>query len=166
MSLSITNSFIAHTIIKAEDHNQNFQDIETWANNLGIQNIWSPVVYGATSAGSGSYSRQSGMYFIVGNLCFIFIHLNWSTHSGTGAMRITVPFPIITTGTTMAIALNVAYANFDLNANVVQVNAYITQASGDIVVQEVLDNASGSQVSLTNNQSGREIIMFGMYPIA
>src|SRR5689334_16072132 len=34
MSLTITNSFVAHTTAKASDVNQNFQDVSTWANNL------------------------------------------------------------------------------------------------------------------------------------
>jgi hypothetical protein len=58
----------------------------------GYSDSFVPYAEGATSAGSGTYSTQKGFYFIDRNFVDIFISIIWSAHSGTGNLRIVLPF--------------------------------------------------------------------------
>ena len=57
------------------------------------EGTFTPTIVGATTAGVGVYSDQSGFYTKVGNLVTVQIYLNWSAHTGTGSMKISgLPF--------------------------------------------------------------------------
>lgn len=47
-----------------------------------------PVVFGSTSAGTGTYTNQSGRFNVIGNLCFFHMEVTWTAHTGTGSLRI------------------------------------------------------------------------------
>jgi hypothetical protein len=49
---------------------------------------FTPVVYGSSTAGTGTYTAQYGTYKIVDNMCFFMLRVNWTAHTGTGALRI------------------------------------------------------------------------------
>lgn len=55
------------------------------------QGTFSPVLYGATSAGTCSYTVRQGRYQRIANRVDFSIHLIWNTHTGTGLMRIALP---------------------------------------------------------------------------
>ena len=52
------------------------------------EGTWTPVVYGITSAGAGTYSAQAGVYTKIGNLVTVQLYLNVTAHTGTGTMAI------------------------------------------------------------------------------
>lgn len=57
------------------------------------EGTFTPVLYGLTSAGTGTYTEQSGRYTRIGNTVTITLSLGWSAHTGTGTMRISgLPF--------------------------------------------------------------------------
>ena len=57
------------------------------------EGVFTPTVFGTTTAGVGTYSTQSGRYTKVGNKVHIEIVLAWSAHTGSGGMRINgLPF--------------------------------------------------------------------------
>lgn len=49
-------------------------------------------VYGGTSAGSGSYNVREGIYIKNGPVIEYWAFLKWTGHTGTGELRITIPF--------------------------------------------------------------------------
>ena len=52
-----------------------------------------PAIEGVASSGSGTYTTQIGRYTKIGNLVAFAIELDWSAHTGSGAMRVTgLPF--------------------------------------------------------------------------
>ena len=54
---------------------------------------FTPAVKGVVSSGSGTYTTQIGQYTKIGNLVAFAIELDWSAHTGSGAMRVTnLPF--------------------------------------------------------------------------
>lgn len=57
------------------------------------EGAWTPVLVGATSAGTGTYSAQVGTFTKIGNVVHFDIYIVWTAHSGTGQMKITLPFP-------------------------------------------------------------------------
>jgi hypothetical protein len=63
------------------------------------EGTWTPVVQGATSAGSGSYSYQAGNYTKVGNLVVAVGRVTYTDHTGTGNMQLGgLPFTATNTG--------------------------------------------------------------------
>lgn len=56
---------------------------------FGDQGTFTPVLEGATTAGSGTYSTQNGRYTVQGRMVSFEIEITWTAHTGTGGMRIT-----------------------------------------------------------------------------
>jgi hypothetical protein len=50
------------------------------------EGTFTPTIIGKTTAGTGTYSNQTGSYIKVGQLVSIFIRIDWSAHTGTGNM--------------------------------------------------------------------------------
>ena len=59
------------------------------------EGTFTPTIIGATSAGTGTYSTQTGTYTKVGRLVSVQIILTWTAHTGTGAMKVAgLPFTV------------------------------------------------------------------------
>lgn len=57
------------------------------------EGTFTPTIIGTTTAGTGTYSAQSGKYTKVGNRVSFGIYLAWSAHTGTGNMYVSgLPF--------------------------------------------------------------------------
>lgn len=57
------------------------------------EGTFTPVLYGLTTAGVGTYMAQTGRYTRIGNVVAITLALSWTAHTGTGSMRISgLPF--------------------------------------------------------------------------
>jgi hypothetical protein len=57
------------------------------------EGTFTPTVTGTTTAGTGTYSNQTGYYTKVGRLVTITVYMNWTAHTGTGNMRFSnLPF--------------------------------------------------------------------------
>jgi len=52
------------------------------------EGTWTPIIVGATTAGTGTYSSQNGRYTKVGNMVTATSYVEWSAHTGTGGMRL------------------------------------------------------------------------------
>lgn len=71
------------------------------------EGTFTPVMTPATTAGSGTYTTQTGKYTKIGNVVSFTINLAWTAHTGTGAMQITgLPFTVGTTGTPCVVYFN------------------------------------------------------------
>jgi len=74
------------------------------------EGTFTPVIYGASSAGSGTYTTQVGEYTRIGNRVFFLINIAWSAHTGTGSMRLNgFPFASSDGGN---VPFNVIYQSF------------------------------------------------------
>jgi hypothetical protein len=70
------------------------------------EGTFTPTIIGLTSAGTGTYSNQTGSYVKVGQIVSIYIRIDWSAHTGTGNMGFG-GLPFTTAGTyTNGAALN------------------------------------------------------------
>jgi hypothetical protein len=52
------------------------------------EGVFTPIISGSTSAGTGTYSIQSGRYTKIGRLVQFQIRVTWSAHTGTGNLNI------------------------------------------------------------------------------
>ena len=74
------------------------------------EGTWTPTIIGATSAGTGTYSTQTGTYTKVGRLVSVQIVLTWTAHTGTGAMKVAgLPFTV-----SASVANPIAIAAYDM----------------------------------------------------
>lgn len=59
------------------------------------EGTWTPVVEGSSTAGSGSYSTQTGLYTKIGRMVYYFGRTIYTGHTGTGNLYITgLPFTV------------------------------------------------------------------------
>ena len=82
---------------KEEDEQYNqltkmYSDIANAVN--GIQGTWTPTVEGGTTAGVGTYTTQEGYYYRHGLLVDCWFSIVLSGHTGTGDMKIKLPYKI------------------------------------------------------------------------
>lgn len=57
------------------------------------EGTWTATIIGSTTAGTASYTSQTGSYTKVGNIVSITLYIDWNTGTGTGALRISgLPF--------------------------------------------------------------------------
>lgn len=78
---------------------------------------WVPVVYGTTTAGTGTYTAQSGYYNIIGEICFYTAYLSWSAHTGSGNIRISgLPFVAKTDAAPHTISGSTYHSGLSLSA--------------------------------------------------
>jgi len=50
------------------------------------EGTFTPTIIGKTTAGTGTYSNQTGSYIKVGQIVSIYVRMDWSAHTGTGNM--------------------------------------------------------------------------------
>ncbi|TPL40167.1 hypothetical protein [Mesorhizobium sp. B2-4-6] len=111
---------------------------------------FTPVLIGQTTAGTGTYTTQSGVYTKIGNVVTFAVTLIWSAHSGTGGMQITgLPFTNNVTGCSCNFECfnltftGVPQAFVPTNSSVISV---VTAATGASEANIAMDSAAGFRV--------------------
>ena len=116
------------------------------------EGTFTPVVIGATTAGTGTYTDQSGVYTKIGNRVFYRINLSWTAHTGTGVIIFTgLPFTsAVGDGSPQTIhASNLTFSN-TLAASVRNNNTQVyvqTFSSGTTLTGVPMDTAATISVS-------------------
>jgi hypothetical protein len=100
------------------------------------EGTWTPIIVGTTTAGTGTYSSQNGRYTKVGNMVTATSYVEWSAHTGTGAMRLGgLPFATLSATANLG-GVAVGYNhNIALTANNV-LTAYTLANSTECVVDQ------------------------------
>jgi hypothetical protein len=52
------------------------------------EGTFTPTAFGTTTAGTGTYSAQTGFYTRIGRVVFFQLQLAWSAHTGVGGLRV------------------------------------------------------------------------------
>jgi len=143
--LSISNTFVAHQDALAEDVNQNFSDIQTWANNLVSWKSWTPTYGGSTDYGTGTYSVQKGRYCQIEKIVHFTAYVITTNHNGTGNLRSNLPVAVSTNLVETPISIYISQLNLS-GAN--QVVASIHPSLNLVVWAEVIDNSSSIAIGV------------------
>ena len=121
------------------------------------EGTWTPVIFGSTTGGVGTYNIQNGQYTKIGNRVFITCYLNWTAHTGTGNMRMSgLPFTSNSGANTyMPFSYwdeNISYTStYHLciygspNSNVLEISQTPNGGGGNIAVP--MDSAGGIMIS-------------------
>lgn len=56
------------------------------------EGTWTPTLVGTTTPGTGTYSSQFGRYTKIGRVLYYELNIGCNSHTGTGNVRITMPF--------------------------------------------------------------------------
>lgn len=75
------------------------------------EGTFTPTMSGTTTAGTGTYSVQTGLYTKIGNLVHVAARCTWSAHTGTGNLQMSdLPFAVSTLAVPVTILTNgIAY---------------------------------------------------------
>lgn len=120
---------------------------------------FTPVVAGGTTAGTGTYTTQTGTYTRIGNRVMIDIVLTWTAHTGTGVMLITgLPF---TSGASAPLSV---YAS-DLVIGTGKQLTPIVDESASTILLRVSDQAGGAVAGLTMDTAVSSLRLSGTYKI-
>lgn len=52
---------------------------------------YTPVITGSGTAGSGTYTTNVGGYTIINNICFYWLNITMTAHTGTGNFQVSLP---------------------------------------------------------------------------
>ena len=70
-----------------------YEDIVESVN--GDFQLFTPNLFGTTSAGAGTYTHQEGWYLRQGLMTDIWFDILWTAHTGTGNLYLELPFEVI-----------------------------------------------------------------------
>jgi hypothetical protein len=96
------------------------QSASTNANTLDDyeEGTWTPTVFGSTTAGTGTYGYQEGLYVKVGQMVMATAFISMNTNSGTGNIRFGgLPFALSNIGTNRQSAAIGYFNNCSLTAS-------------------------------------------------
>lgn len=118
-----------------------------------VEGTFVPTIVGLTTAGVGTYGARVGTYTRVGQFVLFRLRVDWTAHTGTGAMAITgFPFPVSAT----------AHGAGTMCLN----NAGITAGAQGLLVTAT--SRAEITTSVGNNQNVTatgSVIFTGLYPV-
>lgn len=123
------------------------------------EGTFTPTVIGTTSAGTATYATQTGTYTRIGNRVLFQIYVSYSSHTGTGDMRISgLPFAAAS-GDTLH-SLSVWSNGLALTAsNTLQ--AYVIAGQALIALQQVPVGGGGASNVAIDDEAG--VMLSGHY---
>jgi hypothetical protein len=121
-----------------------------------ITGTFTPILYGTSSAGTGTYTSQIGLYSRVGNLITYQISLTWTAHTGTGNMGID-QLPSNAGATADYAVSSVAASNLTYNG---QLSGAVQQNTNKILLYAV---ASGSALAYQPMDVAGSVTITGSY---
>ena len=113
------------------------------------EGTFTPVVVGSSTAGTGTYSLQSGLYTKVGRQVNVSLVLAWSAHTGTGTMSVT-GLPFTNTATVASIPSLIAF-NLTLTALNTLVGRINTSATSIEILQAPVGGGAWGGVAIDTN---------------
>jgi hypothetical protein len=126
------------------------------------EGTWTPVVVGATTPGTGTYTTQVGRYTKIGNRVFFNLNLNWSAHTGAGDMSIAgLPFTSNSTSGN-ASSLSAWVSNLTLSALNILTPIVNTNSTSVSFFQTP---AGGGAVGLVTLDTSAQVIISGHYEV-
>ncbi|MEY2690107.1 MAG: Synechococcus phage [Pseudomonadota bacterium] len=109
------------------------------------EGTFTPTVVGVTTAGTATYTVQTGSYTRIGDRVFFSVQLTWTGHTGTGAMRVSgLPF---TAGGVSTVSPPCAIWASDLTFTG-QLAAQVLNGSTQILIRNFASAATSSDVAI------------------
>lgn len=121
------------------------------------EGTFTPVVAGSTSAGTATYSRQTGRYTRIGRVVTFQIDLNWTGGTGTGNLEFTgLPFTSAAVNTGVGSSFN----TFAMTANNIH-SPWIASSSSKILAFQT--PTGGGAVTAVAYAASGSTMLFASY---
>ena len=119
------------------------------------EGTFTPTIFGGTTAGSTTYTNQSGAYTKVGRVVYFIVDVNWSAQTGTGALYMGgLPFTANSTNgnlnyssTNLTLGTNYFSSLAQVNANTTNINFYVTPLAGGALDVVSVDSSARIWIS-------------------
>ncbi|HBS4243290.1 TPA: right-handed parallel beta-helix repeat-containing protein [Klebsiella quasipneumoniae subsp. quasipneumoniae] len=137
-----------------------------WGGSLGntgteryAEGTFTPVVAGATTGGTGTYSNQYGKYTRIGNLVHFTLSVTWTAHTGSGPILIQgLPF----TSTSDAIQPS-SPATAGVDPSVTSGRLFMRNVASSTAAQLLFNNGSAATSYPQLNAAGGTVTVSGFY---
>jgi hypothetical protein len=121
------------------------------------EGTFTPTIIGTSTAGTGTYSVQSGTYTKVGRLVSCQIFLDWTAHTGTGDMRISgLPFQVSSASNYFAASAIGYFSNVSLSAGNIATGYAINATS--VITLGQYPTGGGAGAGIAMDTSGEILI--------
>lgn len=121
------------------------------------EGTWTPTIIGGTTAGSGTYSQQDGVYTKVGNLVTVSCYLAFTAHTGTGHMKIS-GLPFAGVGSSVDFQAGATQAqHINAGTSATQLSASIVTTASDISLYGFVNNAAKVATQVNASSSGSQL---------
>lgn len=124
------------------------------------EGTFTPVLAGISAAGAGTYTEQTGRYTVIGRLCYIYLKLIWTAHTGTGNMKIT-SLPKTSLDSDVSHPMSVFHENITGTAGET-LSIYATQNSTELTINAIDFSAAAASITL---DTAATITVSGFYEI-
>jgi hypothetical protein len=119
------------------------------------EGTFTPVVTGSTSAGTGTYTSQQGLYTKIGNRVVIQVTITWTAHTGTGNLLVTgLPF---TAAADCALALSNDALTYTSTPT-----AIVQGASTQVALLQSASNAARANIAI---EAAANLQLSGVYRV-
>lgn len=114
------------------------------------KDTWTPTVYASSTAGTTTYLSQKGYYTKIANLVCVSSIVAWSNQTGSGNLRMSLPFPPKNDNGNYAIPLNVIAHNLVVGAGKQLAAGVAVSGQAEVIFYAIDVDAGGSlaQVAL------------------
>ena len=123
----------------------------------GTIGTWTPTYYGATTAGTTAHSVQQGTYVRIGPVVMFTAFVVWSSATGTGEARISLPFTAAPTANQL---YAVSVRTYDVTFGGAAPQAFILNSDNQIIFEYPRTNTSSARLAV---ESAGQILVTGMY---
>ena len=129
-----------------------YQDVAKNVN--GSLQQWTPIIVGATTPGTGTYTRQVGWYLRSGIMTDVWMDVAWSAHTGTGALNIQMPYESASSEGSPWIGV-IESSTLTLSAG----NTWLVwKFDPDLFVSKIVQCGSGIASTVVNMQSSGRLV--------
>lgn len=128
------------------------------------EGTWTPRLDGHTTAGTGTYNNRTGYYTRIGNVVFVSIRLDIASHTGTGLMKVTLPFiPKVAVGGGHAFALSCNVSNLTFTPSTYLNGFTSTDSEAYVLIMGMANNTAYVTLSMDTSFI---VVISGMYMVA
>ena len=124
------------------------------------EGTWTPTIIGSTSAGTASYTAQSGTYTKIGRLVNFQAYLVWSGGTGTGDLYVS-GLPYTSSTAPYGVASTAYQLNVSLSANSYSTGGYIPPSATSIRLMQ--NTIAGGVASAVPYDAAGEFMIAGSY---
>lgn len=130
---------------------------------LADSGVWTPIVYGTTTAGVATYFAQAGSYTRIADMIYFSCRVYWTSTTGTGSLRIDgLPFPSRITPLHVAYPISV-YVNPTVGTSITVIQAPVLLNGSSHLQMDQFVVGVGTQTQPI--PTAGDLFISGYYPI-